>query len=418
MVLVSPDHVGPALAGPGVRYAELAQSLSAWHHVSLLAPFPAARPGPALGAPLEYDPARPGSLERLLTGADVVIAPPLPPALAVRIARSRARWIADLYNPEPFEGLVAHPGAGRARRRALDALRTDRISFTLRAADEFICGNERQRDMWLGYLAATRRIGSARHDRDPELRGLITIAGAGLPDAAPAAPEAPVLRGAVLPAAARIVIWNGGIWPWLDLDTVIDALAQLRAGEPGWVLVVAGAGRPGRPPPAPAALDRARERLGDGGLHVASAWTDYALRGDALLEADVGVCCHGQGIESRFAERIRFLDLVWAGVPIVCSEGDPFADVVADRGLGHVVARGDSAALAAALARAVDAGRGAYRDALAAVAEERRWSRVAQPLAQRIAVAPAGTRRVGAAARVLGARHRAASAAARRLGQG
>src|SRR5688572_4649380 len=105
VVLVSPDHVGPSLAGPGVRYAELARSLSAWHHVSLLAPTPAARPDPAHAAPLEYDPARPGSLERLLSGAEVVIAPPLAPSLAVRIARSPARWVADLYNPEPFEGL-------------------------------------------------------------------------------------------------------------------------------------------------------------------------------------------------------------------------------------------------------------------------------------------------------------------------
>jgi glycosyltransferase involved in cell wall biosynthesis len=105
-------------------------------------------------------------------------------------------------------------------------------------------------------------------------------------------------------------------------------------------------------------------------------------------------------------------------VPIVCSEGDPFADVVAARDLGDVVARGDGPALAEALARTAKNGRAAYAEALAAVAEERRWSRVAEPLAQRIADAPLGTRRVGAVALALAARHRTASAVARRLDRG
>jgi glycosyltransferase involved in cell wall biosynthesis len=411
VVLISPDRVGPAMAGPGIRYAELARSLAAWHDITLAAPR-GSDPAPGLPDPQIYDPARPAGLDALLAGADAVVAPPLPPVLAARIPRSGAAWIADLYNPEPFEGLLAHPGAGERRRRALDVVRIDRISFALRTADTFVCAGERQRDMWLGYLAASRRIDSALHDRDPELRSLIGVVGGGVPDEPPVPPAAPVLRGVAVDAGARIAVWNGGLWPWLDPATVVAAVARLRARDPRWVLAIAGSGRPGHDA-APDALRDARERLGPDGLHVGGTWTDYARRSDVLLESDVGVCTHLPGTESRFAERLRLLDLVWAGVPVVCTEGDALAGLVAGRRLGHVVPPGDVGALAEALARTADAGRAAYAEALAAAAAERRWSRVAAPLAERISAAAPVRRRARPVARALALRHRAAAAAER-----
>lgn len=412
-MLICPDRVGPSMAGPGIRYAELAHSLAAWHDVVLAAPRGSSA-APGLPAPVEYAGARPRELDAVLADADVVVAPPLEPALAGRIVRCGAAWIADLYNPEPFEGLLAHPGVGALRRRVLDVVRIDRISYAVRTADAFVCAHERQRDMWLGYLAASRRIGSARHARDPELRALVCVAGGGLPERPPAPPPRPVVRGVAVDAAARIAVWNGGLWPWLDPATVVAAVARLRARDRRWVLAIAGSGRPGHDGPAGGALREARERLGEQGLYVGPSWTEYARRGELLLEADVGVSTHRPGLESRFAERIRVLDLVWAGVPVVCTRGDRLAELVAARGLGQVVAPGDAGALADALARVVEAGRGAYAPALAAVADERRWSRVARPLAERISACAADRDRLRPVARGLALRHRAARLGSRR----
>jgi glycosyltransferase involved in cell wall biosynthesis len=412
VVLISPDLVGPLMAGPGIRYTELARSLAVWHDVVLAAPRASTAP-PGLPAPEEYDHARPARLDALLASADVVVAPPLPPALAVRIGRSGASWIADLYNPEPFEGLLAHPGAGARRRRVLDVLRIDRVSYAVRAADTFICAHERQRDMWLGYLAASRRIASSLHDRDPQLRNLIGVVGNGVPEAPPEHPAEPVLRGVTVAAGARIVAWNGGLWPWLDPGTVVSAVARLRSRDPRWVLAMAGVGRPGHNTTATWALDDARERLGEDGLHVGGSWTEYARRGDLLLEADVGVCSHLPGTESRFAERLRVLDLVWAGTPVVCTEGDLLAELVAARGLGHVVPPGDEVALADALEHVADAGRASFAGALAEAAADHRWSIVAAPLAARISVCAGDRRGVQPVARALALRNRAAAAARR-----
>ena len=158
-------------------------------------------------------------------------------------ARHRPPWVCDLYNPELFEGLEVHAQRSPRRRRALDVVRIDRLAYAARTADAFVCASERQRDMWLGFLGASRRLRSADHARDRDLRGLIDVVAAGVPDA-PAHPlGAPAAAGLGAAADARIVLWNGGLWPWLDPELVARAVAALRRTDPRWVLVVSGAGR-------------------------------------------------------------------------------------------------------------------------------------------------------------------------------
>ncbi|MDQ2918884.1 MAG: glycosyl transferase, partial [Verrucomicrobiota bacterium] len=49
------------------------------------------------------------------------------------------------------------------------------------------------------------------------------------------------------------------------------------------------------------------------------------------------VSTHRTNLESQFAYRTRFLDCIWAGLPIVCTEGDVFAELVVRQDLGLVV---------------------------------------------------------------------------------
>ena len=360
----------------------------------------------------EYDPRSPASLARCMQGIDVIVAPPLAPAMLA--TRRRPPWVCDLYNPELFEGLEVHAARSPRRRRAFDVVRIDRLAYAARTADAFVCASERQRDMWLGFLGASRRVRSAGHAHDRDLRELIDVVAAGVPDAAAARSGRPPLRGSALPADARIVLWNGGLWPWLDPEIVARAVAALRRDDPRWMLVVSGSSRPrgGTGADATRAL---RAHLAGGGLHVAADWTPYAERADLMLEADVGVCTHPCGVEARFADRTRLLDCVWAGLPIVCAAGDAMSDVVAARGLGRVVAAGDEAALGAALQEVAQRGRASYADGLAALAAERRWSAVATPLVaaiERVAARPA--RRPDLVARAVAVRHTTARQISRR----
>lgn len=384
VLLVSPDRVAPEMAGAGIRYVELANALARVHDVRIAAP---AGSAPVDGAPdvAIYDPRRPTSLRNLLEPGQVVIAPPLAPRLVAGVSRAGRAWIVDLYNPEPFEGLEHQKERHRLERRVRDVTRIDRIGFAARTGTAFVCASERQRDMWLGFLAASRRLDSDHYARDPELRTLIDVVPSGLPDRPPAHAAEPLVRGPVLAEDAYILVWNGGLWDWLDPLTVLRALALLRADDRRWALVFTGTARPshraemamtGR------ALALARE-LGleeSGAVHFRPGWTPYDERGALLLECDIGVCAHALTLETRFAFRTRILDFLWTGTPILYTEGDEWSDRIRASGLGEVVPPGDPRALADGALRIRDRGRAAYADALRAAAAEHTWSRASEPL--------------------------------------
>jgi glycosyltransferase involved in cell wall biosynthesis len=126
----------------------------------------------------------------------------------------------------------------------------------------------------------------------------------------------------------------------------------------------------------------ARE-LGVLDTHVAfNPWVPYAERHAWLREADLGVSTHRDHLETRLSFRTRMLDYLWAALPIVCTRGDVFADLVEQHGLGLTVPPEDVPALAAAIERLLDdeVMRGASRSALRGLAARMRWSQVTQPL--------------------------------------
>ena len=96
--------------------------------------------------------------------------------------------------------------------------------------------------------------------------------------------------------------------------------------------------------------------LGLTGRHVFfnEGWVDYESRQDYLLEADVGVSAHIDHLEASLSFRARILDYLWAGLPVVATQGDVLADLVERRGLGVTVPAGDVDAMAAALAALLD----------------------------------------------------------------
>jgi hypothetical protein len=111
-------------------------------------------------------------------------------------------------------------------------------------------------------------------------------------------------------------------------------------------------------------------------------WVPYAERARYLLEADIGVSTHREHLETRYAFRTRMLDYIWAGLPIVCTRGDFFADLVDERHLGLTVPPRDAAALAAALEALLDdeALREGCRAGLAALRPQLEWRQVVAPL--------------------------------------
>jgi glycosyltransferase involved in cell wall biosynthesis len=415
VLFVSPDRVGPTMPGPGIRYVELARELGERHDVTIAAPT-GSETVEGSARVVVYDPHRPRTLRRCLAEAEVVVSLPLAPPAAAGLATRRAAWIVDLFDPEPFEGLEYQRRRSRLERKVRDVARVDRIGYAARRGTAFICGNERQRDMWLGFLAASRRLDSDLYEHDPELRTLIDVVPFGI-SSEPPRPASPPLRGSVFDRDEKIVVWNGGLWDWLDPLTVVRALAILHADDPSWTLVFPS-GRPSHR--GEMEMSRLVSELADElGLREAGAvrfrdWSSYAGRGAMLLEADLAVCASPATLEARFAHRVRVVDCLWGRLPVLLTEGDEWAECITREGWGETTPPGDAEALAAAARRIVERGRRAYEPALEQAAAARTWERAAQALVRMVdAVADRRRRPFNPVATALGARHAAASAAGR-----
>ena len=124
--------------------------------------------------------------------------------------------------------------------------------------------------------------------------------------------------------------------------------------------------------------------LGLTGRHVFfnDGWVPYAGRADYLLEADIGISLHEDHVETAYSFRTRILDCIWAGLPIVATGGDAFAELIDREGLGSVVPAGDVEAVADALVELLeDSGRrDACRERAAIVAPRFAWSAALEPL--------------------------------------
>lgn len=373
------------MAGVGIRAAEFARALAPHADVTL-----AAVPGsssPVDGVPLvEYRHQDPRDLKPLIATADVVVCQPSWPILMTWLSRSGARIILDLYVPEVFEVLEGFRDRTPPVRGLLGPLITDRLVSGLHVGHHFLCASEKQKDLWVGAMVAERLIRFGAYEHDPSFESVIAPVPFGVSADAPVATPGYSVRSKFpqIGADDDIVLWNGGLWGWLDAPTAVRAMPALLRRRPNARLVFMGAANHR---PALRATHETRacaEELGllDSHVFFNDEWVPYEHRAGWLLEADCAVSCHVEHLETRYAFRTRLLDCFWAGLPIVCTRGDDLAARVEADHLGAAVGPGDADAVAAALADVLDAGKVTYAEGLAQAAADHEWPVVTRPLVE------------------------------------
>lgn len=380
ILLIAPTPLDEQRMGPAIRYWEFARTLSREHHITLLVDNEDHPRSPdfVVRCAAEED------LSALLARCQVVIvqgpALQLHPGLAATVAQGQHFLVVDLYDPISLEQLFIDPQGelGRALHLEYWAL----LSEQLRLGDFFLCASERQRDYWLGSLAA---LGRLNHDtwNGGSLRGLIDVVPFGLP-VEPPQPAGPVLKGRVpgIGPHDRVILWGGGLWDWLDPLTPVRAMEAVSRRHDNARLVFFDAIRARMP-----MLDRTRQLAAELGLLDRNVffvpWLPPRQWSASLLEADVGLSFHPAGMETRLAFRTRLLDYIWAGLPTVTAEGDVLSELIAARGLGTAVPPGEVTGLAAAICGLLDEpdARGPRREAFRTLAAEFHWERVCAPLA-------------------------------------
>jgi hypothetical protein len=251
-----------------------------------------------------------------------------------------------------------------------------------------VCASEKQRDLWVGFLSAAGRVNPSNYQADPSLRRLIDVVAFGLPDHPPEHTEA-ALKG-VVPGIGpddQVILWGGGVYDWFDPLTAIRAVDMARRTHPKVRLFFLGVRHPNPAIEESRTLVAARalaRELGLDGTHVFfnEDWVAYEKRPNYLLEADVAISLHVEHVEAAYSFRTRILDYMWAGLPIVATRGDTFADLIGREGLGAVVPGEEPGAVAAAIVSLLDDQqlREQCRARSTEVARRFVWSEVLRPL--------------------------------------
>lgn len=258
----------------------------------------------------------------------------------------------------------------------------------IRAGDFFFCASERQRDYWLGWLNAQKRINPHTLHNDHSLRKLIDVVPFGISDTAPIHTKA-VLKG-VHPGISpgdRLIVWSGGLWDWLDPLTLVRAMALLTQKHPDYKLYFMGTHHPNAIVSGMEMPGKVIQLSKELGLYDRSIffgrWTPYEERQNFLVEADLSVVAHVEHIETHFSFRTRALDCIWASIPMVVTEGDAMSELVGKEGLGITIPPGNEPAMAEAIEKILsepDAGR--YKTNLDRIKSRFYWDAISKPLRQ------------------------------------
>ncbi|WP_341957016.1 glycosyltransferase [Microbacterium sp. LWH13-1.2] len=383
VLIVTPDTLGKKMGGPAIRAWEIAKRLAHVADVRLVS---------IKQASLSHDSFRvftadADELRGHVAWSDVIIGQGEVFALNPWLVESDAIIVVDAYDPLHLEVLESGKDEGEESRRFLVDYCIDMLTMQLRRADYVICASEKQRDFWLGHLGALGRISPENYDADHSLRSFIDVVPFGVSD-----DEAVQTRHGIrdeidgIGADDKVIIWGGGVYNWFDPLTLVKAVQVLSKRHADVKLYFLGMKYPNpdvHESQMAAATVRLSDELGLTDSHVFfnMDWVDYDDRINYLLDADVAVSTHSNHIETAFSFRTRILDYLWAGLPVVATDGDGFAPIIRDNVLGAVVPAEEVGALAEALEEILyERDSEAIRDNVRAFAREVTWDHALVPL--------------------------------------
>jgi len=366
ILVLTDDRLGPSMAGSALRAWELANALAAaGHAVRLAAERHSTLPHPS---PVELIESPEWSW------AEVVVAPPW--SLHLPAFSGTHTLVIDGATPLHAE-LDAMPSNPTVRRRRRTA--AARLPLVAARAHAVLVAGAAQHEWWSTLL-----------QRRPEIP--ILEVPFGIQNIDPPEDSAEVIG---VPKDWSVVLWWGGVWPWLDFDTLLAARARL--GNVPVSIVVPTATRPGGAVAQFTASDlnrmAARYALSAPAVVPLEHWAPYDKRHLILNRAAIMAFLHRPSPEAELSFRTRAMDALWSATPMLLSAGGEVARLAEVLGWGEVVEPGSSVAVSDALLRLLEPEeQQRRREAIQEHRDHWRWSRVAEPLVEALPEIP-GTAR-------------------------
>lgn len=353
IVVVTADTLSNQMAGPAIRAYHIAETLSDEHDVKLVSTTTCT----LQTRNFESQMATANQLRDIVAWSDIVIFQGFVMHQAPWLVSSDKVIVVDIYDPMHLEQLEQSRSEEPFSRSANIAATTAVLNEQLSRGDFFLCASEEQRHFWLGQLAGVGRLNPSNYDRDSSMRSLLTVSPFGMPTSNPERTRAAIKD--VVPGIStsdKVILWGGGVYNWFDPLSLIRAVDAVYREHDDVRLFFLGMKHPNPNVPEMRMAWDARQLADDLGLtdkvvFFNEEWVDYDDRQNYLLDADVGVSTHFLHVETTFSFRTRMLDYLWAGLPIVATEGDAFGRLIATEGLGITVPERNVDELAQALSR-------------------------------------------------------------------
>jgi len=374
-LVVAYDTLGRSHAGPAIRTLAFAKELAKIGHVDVVYSGEAPSDG---HEGINYIPVE--GFEGPYDKYTAALAPPLVALNLPGLLESEIPVCIDLFDPVIWENLDLYstrplPEQEFQHERHLAAL----IAGLLRG-DYFLAAGNRQQDLFLGTLMALNRINPASYKQGVGPEQMIGLVPFGLPAEKPteeiSIPDESNVDG-------PLIVWGGGLWEWLEPDTIVKAMPNILESYPKARLAFPGTRHPNPHVPEPSSLKGIKSTTHNLGIEDAVIFGNWLPRNDyigLLMRASCGVSAHKSGLESRYAVRTRFLDAIWTGLPMVVSGGDEYSGIISENDIGIVVGECDGTLFANAIMKVLDKGRESYAGRFDKVRAGLTWEKTSKPL--------------------------------------
>ena len=361
LALITYDKIGTKMAGPAIRYFELAKELSPRFELTLFSAYSCDIKNDGFKIETMKSGQPMLGLSSQIKNFDVVLAQNLPPFFLSRIKKLGIKYIADLYDPVLIEVLEYTKGENPKQRNATHDFNFYTTALQLANANHILCASQTQLNYYVGILSGRKILRPDFYDQSNDLSGFITIAPFGLRVEAPKATDENEMykKFPGIKKGDKIVYWGGGIWNWFDPLAPIKAVEILAAKRNDIKLFFLGVKHPNPRVKAMKAATEAydyakKQGLLDKFIFMNFDWMPYNDRTNYLLQSAIGVSTHFNNAETRFSFRTRVLDYLWAELPMILTRGDTFADLCQRKNLGVVVDYENPSEIAEAIEKIVD----------------------------------------------------------------
>lgn len=356
VVVSTPDVVGERMAGPGIRAWHFAEELAKHFPTTLVAKLEGSAPPPA---PFPILARRSPDANAAIRNARVLVAQ----SARRFIPRRGQRVIFDLFDPIVLELRELYGAAPSPRQRLHVAAEWWRLMVALRFGDLLIAATPKQREFYR----------SVQSTDAPWIEVPFGV------ESDPVATKA---------TKENLVLWNGGVWEWLDPSIAVDAVTQLNREGVEAKLLFLGRARPNSELVDRRRDDRFEELLARGAPYVEanSEWVPYRDRLSWLRRAKIAIMLHRPTREAVYSIRTRLFDAIASGTPVIATEEGFAAELVAREGLGIVVPPSDAGAVARAMRRLLcdDTFHGQCVTNLGRIRPQFSWPSVTRPLVDAI----------------------------------